>query len=176
MDTGLFLIRIVVGLVLAGHGTQKLFGWFGGKGVKATGTFFEGLGYRPGPLWATVAGFTEAGGGVLLALGLFTPLASAMIVGVMLNTVTSVSGKNGLWITNGGYEYSLLIGVCAAGVAFAGPGAASLDNAFDLTFAGAAWGIAAVVVGLAAGLLTEVYRHIAKRAPQVRSRDVRAPA
>src|SRR3954454_7675468 len=82
MDTGLLLIRIVVGLLLVGHGTQKLFGWFGGHGLEGTGGFFEKLGYRPGKVWAAVAGMSETGGGLLLALGLFTPLASAMIIGV----------------------------------------------------------------------------------------------
>ena len=176
MDTGLFLIRIVVGLLLVGHGTQNLFGWFGGHGLEATGGFFEKLGYKPGKPWAAVAGLSEAGGGLLFAVGLFTPLAAAMIVGVMLNTITSVSGKNGLWITQGGFEYSLVLGASAAAVAFAGPGAASLDNVLDITTAGSGWGIGALALGLGAGVATEVYRHVSKGAPKITSRDVRATA
>lgn len=176
MDTGLLLIRVVVGLLLAGHGAQKLFGAFGGHGLDGTGKFFEGLGYKPGKAWATVAGLSEAGGGLLLALGLFTPLAAAIIIGVMFNTVTSVHGKNGLWVTDGGFEYNLVIATSAAAVAFAGPGAVSLDNAFDLTTAGPGWGIAALAVGLGAGVVTEVYRHAAMRGVHVKSRDVQATA
>jgi len=175
MDTGLLLIRLVLGLLLVGHGTQKLFGWFGGHGLEGTGGFFEKLGYHPGKLWATVAGMSETGGGLLLALGLFTPLASAMIIGVMFNTVTSVHAKNGLWVTNGGFEYSLVVGAVAAMIAFGGPGAVALDNVLDITTAGPGWGISAVALGLGVGVATEAYRHASKRAT-FRSRDVRATA
>ena len=84
MDAGLLILRVVVGVALVGHGTQKLFGWFGGAGPRGTGAFFEMLGYRPGELFAVVAGASEAGGGVLLGVGLLTPLAGAAVVGVML--------------------------------------------------------------------------------------------
>ena len=85
MDAGLLLLRVVVGVALVGHGTQKLFGWFGGLGRHRTGAFFELLGYRPGVVFAVVAGLSEAGGGASLAFGFLTPLAGAAIVGVMLN-------------------------------------------------------------------------------------------
>src|SRR5882757_7128941 len=102
MDTGLLLLRIVVGLLLAGHGAQKLFGWFGGHGLEGTGGFFHGLGYRPGKAFAFVAGLSEFGGGLLLALGLFTPLAGAIIIGTMFNVITSVHSDKGPWAQNGG--------------------------------------------------------------------------
>jgi putative oxidoreductase len=176
VDIGLFLIRIVVGLLLVGHGTQKLFGWFGGHGLEGTGDFFEKLGYRPGKVWAAVAGMSETGAGLLFAFGLLTPLAAAMIIGVMFNTVTSVHGKNGLWVTDGGFEYSLVLGAVAATVAFAGPGAVALDNVLDITIAGPGWGIGALALGLGAGAAAEVYRHLSKHGARVRSRDIRATA
>ena len=85
MNTGLLILRIVVGVALVGHGTQKLFGWFGGHGPRTTGAFFEMLGYRPGTFFAVIAGLSEAAGGALLAVGGLTPLAGAAVVGVMLN-------------------------------------------------------------------------------------------
>jgi putative oxidoreductase len=176
MDTGLFLLRIVVGVLLAGHGAQKLFGWFGGHGLEGTGGFFHGLGYKPGKRWAFVAGMSEFGGGLLLALGLFTPLAAAAIIGTMFNAVMSVHVKNGPWASNGGWEYNLVIATSAAAVAFIGPGAASLDNAFGWDFAGVEWGIAALALGLGAGIVTDIYRRVANREPQLRSRDVQATA
>src|SRR5438874_1069098 len=85
---------------------SRLFGWFGGHGLEGTGGFFHGLGYRPGKFFATIAGLSEFFGGVLLALGLLTPLAAAAIIGVMFNAVAAVHGKNGPWMTDGGYEYN----------------------------------------------------------------------
>jgi putative oxidoreductase len=176
MDTGVLLLRIVVGLLLAGHGSQKLFGWFGGHGLEGTGGFFHSLGYKPGKRFAALAGLSEFGGGLLLALGLFTPLAAAAIIGTMFNAVTSVHMKNGPWLTNNGWEYNLVIATSAAAVAFTGPGAVSLDNALGWNFAGNGWGIAALALGLGAGLITDIYRRVANRSPQLRSRDIQATA
>src|SRR5207253_2809226 len=99
MDFGLLILRVVVGALLVGHGTQKLFGWFGGYGLEGTGGFFHSLGFRPGRAMAAVAGLSEAGGGLLLALGLLTPLAGAAIVGTLL-VAASVHVEKGLWGTN----------------------------------------------------------------------------
>jgi putative oxidoreductase len=163
MNIGLLLIRTVPGLLLIGHGTQKLFGWFGGRGLEATATGLESNGYRPGTLFAFMAGFGEAGGGLLLALGFLMPLACAAIVGVMLNAIVSVHWAKGIWGTKGGYEYPLTLAVIAAGIAFSGPGEYSLDHALDLAIVGTAWGIGAVAVGLASGALTLVIRSRATR-------------
>jgi putative oxidoreductase len=176
MDTGLLILRVVVGLLLMGHGAQKLFGWFGGHGIEGTGGFFHSLGFRPGKLFATVGGMTEFFGGLFLALGLFTPLAAAAIIAMMFNAATSVHVKNGLWVTDGGVEYTLVIGAAAASIAFTGPGAASLDNAFGWDLAGEQWGIAALALGLLAGILSDVYRRIAVREPRLRDRGIRTPA
>jgi putative oxidoreductase len=159
MDTGLFIIRVVVGLLLVGHGTQKLFGWFGGHGLKPTAAHFHGAGYRPGHFFAAMAGATEAGGGLLLALGLVNPLAAAAVVGVMLNAA-AMHWPKGLWATKGGYEYPLVLGAVGAGLAFTGPGAASLDHLFGWSLEGVGWGVAAVAVGLATGVATLAVKHL----------------
>jgi putative oxidoreductase len=150
MDTGLLIVRLVFGALLIGHGTQKLFGWFGGYGLDGTGGFFHSLGFRPGRVMAAVAGLSEAGGGLLLALGLLTPLAGAAIVGTLL-VAASVHVEKGLWGTNGGYELALLYGVLAAAVAVSGPGSVSLDRAFGLDDS---WSVGLGVVAVAAGLLS----------------------
>src|SRR5438270_2854940 len=104
MDQGLLLARLVIGLLMAAHGTQKLFGWYGGYGLDGTGGFFESVGHKPGRQMAMAAGLSEAVGAVLLILGLFTPLGCAMIIGTMIVASVSVHAKNGPWATNGGYE------------------------------------------------------------------------
>lgn len=166
MDTGVFLLRFVIGLFFAGHGAQKLFGWFGGHGVEGTGGFFESLGYRPGKPFAAIAGLSEFFGGLLLALGLFTPFAAAAVIGVMFNAVSAVHAKNGPWVTNGGWEYPVVLATAVAAIAFVGPGAASLDNALGLHTDGVEWGIAAIALGVFTGVVTEVYRRAASRSPR----------
>jgi putative oxidoreductase len=132
MPEGLFIIRAALGLLLFAHGTQKLFGWYGGYGLDGTGGFFESVGHKPGRLMAAVAGASEAGGGMLLFLGLLTPLAAAMVVGTMIVASVSVHAANGLWATNGGYELPLINAVVAAGLAFTGAGSWSLDHAIGV--------------------------------------------
>src|SRR5438132_4998329 len=120
MDFGLLILRVVVGALLVGHGAQKLFGWFGGYGLAGTGGFFHSLGFRPGKPMAAAAGLSEAGGGLLLALGLLSPLAGAAIVGTLL-VAASVHQDKGLWGANGGYELPLPYAVVGATLALAGP-------------------------------------------------------
>src|SRR5438874_5289931 len=145
MSIGLLVLRVLVGSLFAAHGAQKLFGWFGGYGIKGTGGFFSSLGYRPGPLMAAVAGTSELGGGLLLATGLATPLAAAMIVGVMINAIFSAKRNAGLF---GGYELDLLYAAVAASVGFTGPGAYSLDRAFGWTLSGWEWGVGAIALAI----------------------------
>jgi putative oxidoreductase len=153
MSIGLLILRLVVGLTLAAHGAQKLFGWFGGYGLTGTGGFLEQLGFVPGRRAALAAGLAETGAGLLLALGLATPFAAAVALSVMIVASVSVHAPKGFFAHNGGYEYTMILGIAALSLAFTGPGALSLDAALGVQDAGAAWGLAALAVGLAgAGL------------------------
>jgi putative oxidoreductase len=140
MDTALLLVRLVVGLAMAAHGAQKLFGWFGGHGIAGTGGFFEGIGFRPGRTFALLAGLGETGGGLLIALGLGGALGPAVIVLVMLVAIVTVHLPKGFWAANGGYELNTLYICSAVLIAYAGNGAFSLDNALGLSlFTTASW-------------------------------------
>ncbi|MEV6024031.1 DoxX family protein [Streptomyces sp. NPDC052036] len=125
-DVGLLLLRLGTGGVLAAHGTQKLFGWFGGGGIEGTGQFMESVGYYPGKACAMASGLTETGSGVLLALGLATPAAGAAAAGGMAGA-TAVHAPNGFFAQSGGYEYPAALGLTAAALAVAGPGRLSVD-------------------------------------------------
>jgi putative oxidoreductase len=151
MELGILVLRLTVGLTMAAHGAQKLFGWFGGYGLDGTGHFFEGLGFRPGRRHAFMAGLVESGGGVLLAVGLLTPMGAALIASVMLVAAITVHVKSGFFAANGGYEYNLSLGMAALAVAFTGPGAWSIDAALGYRFDGMAWGAAATLVALIGG-------------------------
>jgi putative oxidoreductase len=151
MDIGLLLLRLVVGLTLAAHGTQKLFGWFGGPGLGATGQFFTVLGFPPGRRHALMAALGETVSGGLLAVGLATPAAAAIVVSVMLVAVVTVHLSKGFFAQNGGYEYAFVLAVTALTLAFNGPGSLSLDAAAGFERSGAFWGIAALLAGLAGG-------------------------
>jgi uncharacterized membrane protein YphA (DoxX/SURF4 family) len=133
MSTGLLIARLVFGALIATHGAQKLFGWFGGYGLSGTGGFFEGLGFRPGRLFAMAAGLTEFVGGLLLLIGLFAPAGAAAIISVMIVAIGSVHWRNGLLATTNGVELPLLYGAAAMCLALTGPGAYSIDHAFGLT-------------------------------------------
>jgi putative oxidoreductase len=152
MELGLLVIRVVVGLLFVGHGTQKLFGWFGGHGIEGTGGFFDSLGMRPGKQHAFMAGLAEAGGGLLLALGLLTPLAAAALIAVMVVAIATVHVKNGIWNSSQGYEFNLVLIAAAFAVASIGAGDWSLDNALGLDIAGTGWGLAALGAGLVGAL------------------------
>jgi putative oxidoreductase len=125
---GLLLIRLVFGLTFAGHGAQKLFGWFGGHGLQGTAGWMESIGLKPGKAMAFAAGASELAGGILFALGLWTPLAALLMVVSMIVAIVKVHGPNGYWITKNGYEYNLAIIVVAIGVALIGPGQYALDT------------------------------------------------
>ena len=132
LSAGLLAARVVFGLLMAGHGSQKLFGWFGGHGIAGTGTFFEALGFRPGRLFATIAATTEVVSGILIALGLLGPLGPALMFSVMIVAAVSVHWKNGLWAQTGGIEIALFYGTVAVALALTGFGAYSLDAVFGL--------------------------------------------
>jgi putative oxidoreductase len=153
MSIGLLILRLVVGLTLAAHGAQKLFGWFGGYGIAGTGQFFEQLGFRPGRVQAALAGLAETAGGLSLAAGFLTPAAAAAVVAVMLVAVVSVHLKSGFFAQAGGYEYPLVLAAAAVALAFTGPGRVSLDHALGVSWSGEAWGLAALAAGLIGGTM-----------------------
>ena len=124
MNLGKVALRGTVGPLMVGHGTQKLFGWFGGPGPDATGGFFENLGLRPGKRHAVAAGVSETVGGVLLTLGALTPVASGIISGTMITAIRKAHAEKGPWVTEGGYEYPLALIAASLTLAETGPGAA----------------------------------------------------
>jgi putative oxidoreductase len=152
MNIGLLILRLVLGLLLLGHGSQKLFGTLGGPGISGAGKYFDSIGFRPGKPMAIVAGSSELGAGILLILGLLIPLASTAVIGTLL-VAGSVHWAAGLWAQKGGYELALFYSTGASALAFTGPGTYSLDHALGLgAMAGNIWGIAAAVAGVLAGL------------------------
>ena len=149
MKLGLTILRTVVGGAFFAHGAQKLFGWFGGPGLEGMGKGFDQLGLRPGKRNAAIAGASEMGGGVMLATGFLTPLGAAAIVGVMSQAIRSVHWSKGFFVTNGGYEYNVVLAAAALAIADAGPGPWSLDRALGTERSGPFWALAALGAGLA---------------------------
>lgn len=149
MKIGRLLLRLTVGSLFFGHGTQKLFGLFGGHGLDATANMFESLGMRPGRRNAIAAGLAEAGGGAALAAGFATPLAAATLTSVMLTAIHRVHLKNGPWVTNGGYEYNAVLIAAVIALTEVGPGEVSLDHALGTERSGPGWALLALAAGAA---------------------------
>jgi putative oxidoreductase len=158
---GKLALRVALGGYFFGHGMQKLAGWFGGGGPEGTGRFFEQAGLRPGRENALVAGAAEAGGGSLLALGLFTPAAVSMLTGVMTNAIRHVHRQNGLWVSDGGVEYPVVILGALAALADSGPGRFSLDEALGTHRRGPV----VTTLAMGAGWAGAVY--VAKHGPEL---------
>ncbi len=153
MEVGLLILRVSVGLLVAAHGCQKLFGWFGAGHREPARVEFEGYGYRPAWVFAVAAGAIELLSGLMLAVGLGTTLAAALIAGTSFQAVVAVKLRNGPWIQDGGYEYLLVLAAAALALAFTGPGSWALDPVVGLDLSGVAWGIAATAAAaLAVGL------------------------
>lgn len=128
MSLGLLLIRLVIGIPFIGHGSQKLFGWFGGHGLKGTGGWMESIGIKPGITMALLAGLSEFIGGILFSFGLLTPLAGILLAATMVVAIIKVHAPNGFWTTQNGYEFNLTLLVVAIAVAIIGPGHYALDT------------------------------------------------
>ncbi len=163
MDLALLVLRLVVGLLFVGHGAQKLFGVFGGGGLEGTAGMFDNIGLQPGWLHARAAGTAEFLGGALIALGLFTPFAAAALIGVMTTAVITVHARNGIWNTNQGYEFNVVLSAAVFALAGIGAGAWSLDNAFGFDLHGVIWAVAALAVGIIGGVGSVISGRISAR-------------
>jgi len=172
MAYGILFLRVVVGLLFFAHGAQKLFGWFGGHGPHGTAGFFHRLGFRRehALLLALAAGASEAAG-LLLALGLLTPFAALATASVMVVAVGIVHRRNGLWSTEGGYEYNLVLWAVAIALAASGPGRFSLDAVLGWAgnITGLWWGVGVMVASLGGGAVV-----MALREPQLPAEDTDA--
>ncbi len=164
LNLGLLILRLVVGTILFAHGTQKLFGWFGGRGFQATTRWIGSLGMQPAPFWAFMAGLTEAAGGLGLALGFLDPLGSLGIIAAMLLAIKTHWAK-GLFAMQGGFELPLTYLTVALGVALFGPGAYSVDALLGtalpepVSFVG---GLVLVILGVIAALALPARRRAAQ--------------
>jgi putative oxidoreductase len=164
--TARLLARGTIGALMFGHGTQKLFGWFGGHGPEGTGQFFEQIGFRPGKTHALAAGAAEAGGGTAIALGLATPLASASVIGVMLSAIRSVHWKNGVWSSDGGFEYNAVLIAALVALTETGPGPLSLDARLGIERKGSVWALGALGAGAAGAAAATLISKRAKPAAE----------
>jgi putative oxidoreductase len=169
LGLGLVLLRLVVGLTLAAHGAQKIFGWWGGPGIRAWTEGVTRLRIRPPVPFAWLAALAELGGGLMFALGFLSPLGSLAITGTMLVAIATVHWRNGFWNTNRGYEFNLTLIASAIAVGLAGPGTYSLDQALGIHFPEPLTllvGLVAVVLGVAAMLLFRNPKTAAEAKPQ----------
>jgi putative oxidoreductase len=171
VNLGRLLVRVTVGSIFLEHGTQKLFGWFGGHGPDGTGQFFESLGLRPGRRNAIAAGVAEASGGLMLTLGLATPLAAASLASVMLTALRTAIWPGGIKTGTGGYEMLLLVSALA--LAESGPGPWSLDALLKSERRGVGWAAAALAAAAAgsAGAIALGKRHPASTAEAGEARE-----
>ncbi len=175
MNIGMLILRLVIGTLFIGHGTQKLFGWWDGGGPSGTARFFDQVGFRPGPPLALIAGLTETAGGSLLLLGLCTPLGAAAVIGVMTAAGVVVHLSNGLWNTKGGVELPLVNIAVASALAFAGPGRYSMDRLIGWHLSGVLWGLGAMVLGFATGLAMVGWQRAQAGGAHVPESELRQP-
>jgi putative oxidoreductase len=134
VDLGILILRVVLGSIFIAHGTQKLFGWFGGHGMEGTQGFIGKLGLKPEKFWANVAALAETLGGLGIFFGLLTPFAAAAVIGVMLMAIIKVHWQNGFFNTQGGMEYNLINIAVAFAIGLFGPGFFSLDAALNIAY------------------------------------------
>jgi putative oxidoreductase len=160
LSWGLLVARLVFGLSMSAHGAQKLFGWFGGYGLKGTGEFFVQLGFSPGRLFAGMAAATEVISGVLITLGFLGPVGPALMLSVMIVAAVSVHWRNGFFVGKNGIELPLLYAAAAVALALTGPGLFSLDALLGLT---PLWSPTLTAVALAVGLVGGIGNLMARR-------------
>lgn len=149
-DLGELALRVTTGGLLAGHGAQKLFGWFEGRGFRSTKGWLESMGLQPGGVWAGLAGASEFGGGVLSALGFLHPLGPVATTGAMLMAATTVHAGKPVWVTSGGAELPVTNIAIALALVMTGPGRFSLDNLLGIKLP--RWIALPALVAVAAGV------------------------
>ena len=151
-DLGLLILRLVIGVSFAAHGAQKAFGWWNGPGLTGWRGAIGHMGFQPVELFVALSIGAELVGGMLLALGLFTPLAATMLIGQLVVIISKVHLPKGFWNTSGGYEYPLALGAAVVAITFIGAGAISLDQALGLAYRESVRA-AFLLIGLIGGLL-----------------------
>jgi putative oxidoreductase len=162
LDVGILVVRLAVGLTFAAHGAQKVFGWWAGPGFAGWTGAITRMGLRPAPLWAALSAGVELVGGLLLVLGLLTPIASAMVVAQFVYIVLRVHLPKGFWNKNGGIEFPLQLLAGALLIAASGPGAIAIDRAVGLDLS-TWWRAGFLVVAVLGALATMA---IPRPAPQ----------
>jgi putative oxidoreductase len=150
MDIGRLAARAVIGGLFVGHGTQKLFGWFGGPGLEGTEQMMGALDMRPTRANAFAAGISETAGGALVVLGAATPAAAASLIGTMATAIYTVHKPNGPWVAQGGWEYNAVLIAALTALVDAGPGDVSVDSMFGRKEWGPGWAVGGLAVGVAA--------------------------
>ncbi len=158
IDIGILVLRVVIGLLLAGHGLQKISFRFGGQGLQGGIEEFQADGFRGGALTALAAGLGQLGSGLLLVVGAAVPTAAMAAIGVMTVAVT-VKARNGLWVQHDGYEFPLVLITVASALAFTGGGAYSIDALLGITQWPAWVGLTATLLGVSAGLTVRALLH-----------------
>ena len=164
LGIGLLIGRVVLGLLMAAHGAQKLFGWFGGYGLNATGEFMVQLGFPSGRLFASTAALTEVVSGLLVALGLFGPIGPSLMLSVMIVAAITVHWQHGVFAMQNGIELPLLYATGALAIALAGPGSFSLDALLGI---GSIWTPKLTALVLAVGVVGGVANLAVRRTPAV---------
>ena len=152
MNLALLVLHVTIGLLFLAHGAQKLLGWFGGHGIEGTSSVFDELGLRPGRIHAWGAALAETGAGLLVGLGLLTPIGAAMAIAVMTAAIITVHGAKGFFNHEGGYEFNLTLIAAAFALAGAGPGDWSLDHVLGIGWTGAGWALIALGAGVLGGV------------------------
>jgi putative oxidoreductase len=166
LDLAFLGARVLIGLLMAAHGAQKLFGWFGGHGLKGTSQFFAQLGFQPARLFATAAALGEFSSGLLITCGLLGPIGPALLLAVMVVAAMTVHWQNGLFATANGIELPLLYSIAAVRFALTGPGRYSLDTAFGFQWA---WTPSVIWIALAAGIAGGLLNLALRRPPASQS-------
>jgi putative oxidoreductase len=176
MKLGRLLARLFIGGMFIGHGTQKLFGWFGGPGIEGTTGMMGKLGLAPARTNAYAASVSETLGGTAIVLGAFTPAAAAALIATMTTAIRTVHLSNGFWSTGGGYEYNLTIIAALLLIVDGGPGALSLDGALGIEETGAGVALAALGAGVLGSAVTLAAAKSAHAKEQASAADAATPA